>query len=178
MASRITKGEWTIATTAAGIVDAAQWGVDLIPVFGEAANAIADPIIGILMVGYFWFRGVNLFQKPQRVLAIILGGLAEELSLEVLPAWIFDVWYIRSSVMEEEAQMAALEEQEMLLANVPNPPLYRDGVRMPDAERTRTINSLPAKRNDNNMIINMNPSNKNGIRVAGPSHTGSQRSSK
>lgn len=116
MASKIGKTEWKVATAIAGLVDAVQWGVDLIPVFGEGGNAIADPFIGLAMIGYFWFRGINLFKKPQRVLAIVLGGLAEELTLEVLPAWIADVWYIHHDVIREEAADAAAQAEMVALA--------------------------------------------------------------
>ena len=157
------KKEWGIAIAVAGAVDAAQWGVDCIPVYGEIANAILDPVIGASVLAYFWLRGVNLFYKPKRALAILLGGLAEEISLEVLPAWIMDVWYIRSDVLQEEAADAvAQEEADALAVGGGRQPAYteQDGniVRLPQAAQSQAA-SKPHN------IIDIRPPN-GGIKMA------------
>ncbi len=164
MASKIGKKERRISIAIAGALDAAQWGIDLIPVIGEGINAVADPFLGLAIMAYFWIRGVNLIYKPKRMVSLLLSGIAEELSLEVLPAWFFDMWYIHNDIMQEQAADAAVQEQNAALAaGAGRSPKYteQDGnmVRLPDSAVSETVSKA------NRIIHDIRPPN-GGMKLA------------
>ncbi len=132
MASKIKKSEWVILFVTAGTIDVLQWAIDFIPGFGEAANEILDPLLGVGLGVYFQFRGVNIITNVKRMLSLVGGTLAENLTASVAPAWFFDVWYIHSDVKNEEAETQAQKDQENMLQNNINQPLNDGGMRSPN----------------------------------------------
>jgi hypothetical protein len=105
--------EWKILYGVTGSIDVIQWILDFTGV-GDVASEIADPCIGIALASYLQIRGIPTFNHLKRALSLIGGDLAEQFSVQVLPAWIFDVWYIHRTVKEEWAmqQASLIEEQE------------------------------------------------------------------
>jgi hypothetical protein len=130
MNSKIKKFEWIIVYFIAGITDITQWILDAVAV-GAVINPIADPIIGAIFAIYFQLRGVSMTQNINRLLSLIGCTALEELSVSVAPAWIFDVWYIHSTVRSEKAQYMANEQASMMLEDSNNMPLNENGVRAP-----------------------------------------------
>jgi|GEM_PF-1419848 len=135
MASKIGKSKWYALIAIAGAIDIAQWLLDFAVGPGEAINEVADPIIGTLWAIYLQNNGVDIIHKWKRVGSLIGGTLAEMLSVSVLPAWFFDIWYIYSDVRSEDAEAVAQKEQEEMLSNNINQPLNKGGVRAPNQAR-------------------------------------------
>ena len=129
MASKIGKAEWYAVYAAALTVDVIQWVADFIIGPGEAANEIANPIIGAVAVAYFELRGVKIAKNWKRLGSLIGGTVAEMLTVSVLPAWILDVIFIHSDVKKEEEAERALKEQQDLVKNNINQPRYENGMR-------------------------------------------------
>jgi len=138
--------EWKMVFILTGLTDLAQWGIDLIPGYGEAINEIGDPCIGIILGLYFQLRGVSMIQRPGRLISLIASDLAEQLSVDVAPAWIIDAWYIHKTVADEwslqQASMAESQEDGQPLNRMVNgqatrkptvikKPLNQGGKRLP-----------------------------------------------
>jgi hypothetical protein len=144
MASRIGKWEWGALYAVAGTIDVVQWAADFVLGVGEGVNEIADPIIGIALGGYFQLRGVSMIKRPERLLSLVGGYLAEALSVSIAPAWIIDVWLIHKSVRQEEAQLKAMQEegqeQEIMGQDNVQRPLYQNGIRRPSLENRQPLN--------------------------------------
>jgi hypothetical protein len=104
--------EWKMVFILTGLTDLAQWGIDLIPAYGEAINEISDPCIGIIFGLYLQLRGVSMVKRISRLISLVASDLAEQLSFDVAPAWIIDAWYIHSTVKQEWAEQQALLEAE------------------------------------------------------------------
>jgi len=105
--------KWKILYVAAGMIDIAQWVVDLIVGPGEVGNEVADPFIGLGFGLFFQLEGVSMVKRISRLLSLVGGYAAEALSASVAPAWIVDVWYIHRTVKEEwAAEQASLAENE------------------------------------------------------------------
>jgi hypothetical protein len=149
--SKITKKEWTGVFAVAGALDVIQWVIDFTGV-GIAVNEVADPIIGVIALGYFEWRGVSMIKHMSRALSLLGATALEDLTGSIAPAWIIDVWYIHKSVVREEAEERAQQtEAEFMKTNIQKP-LYKDGARQP-----RNIS-------DNSQS---QPANMNGIRAPG-----------
>lgn len=114
---------------AAGFIDILQWV--LIPFV--VADEIADPIIGIGILGYFQARDVSIITKPKRVISLMGSYLGEAFTDSIAPAWIFDIWYIYWDVKREDAIFANQKIQEEN-NNDYRRPLYEKGRREPIGE--------------------------------------------
>jgi len=122
--------EWKILYGVTGAIDVAQWLLDFTGI-GDIASEFADPCIGIALGTYMQMRGVSMAAQPKRIVALIGGDLAEQLSVQVFPAWIMDVWYIHKTVREEGGnEQASLSENE---EGQENQPANSGGVRRPQA---------------------------------------------
>jgi hypothetical protein len=112
--------EWKVLFGISGTLDAVQWLIDFIPGYGEAANEVIDPIVGICLALYFQLRGVSMVKRISRLLSLVGGYFAEVLTASVAPAWVIDVWYIHKTVKEEwAAEQAYLAETEEDQENQP-----------------------------------------------------------
>ena len=133
-ASKIGKKEWVALYIIAGVTDITQWIIDF-TVVGAGVNEAADIYIGATIAAYLHLRGVSLTQHWKRAAALVGGTIAEMATVSVLPAWIFDIWYIHADVRKEEAQIKAQKAQAEMLQNNVRQPLYAEengvGVRKP-----------------------------------------------
>ena len=134
MASKITKTGWKGLYIAFGIVDVVQIIIDFFPPEGETFNEIADPVIGGLLFAYFQTHGVSMLKYPSRLASLLGVAGLEELTGGIAPAWIIDIWYIKKTVMKEEAAEQEAVAQAMMLVNENNQPVNSDGVRAPKTE--------------------------------------------
>jgi len=125
MASKIGKGEWVALYVATGAIDVVQWLADFTGI-GIVVSAEADPFIGVALAGYLQWRGVSMFSHISRLLSIVGGTIAEEMTGSVAPAWIIDVLYIHRDVRKEEAAMRTEREQEEFLQSNIQRPLYQE----------------------------------------------------
>jgi hypothetical protein len=135
MASKIGKKEWWFVYGVAGTIDAVEFLTDLflteffaVP---EAVWTIVDRVVGIIAVAYFELRGVRIITHPSRLLSMVGVQGLEFITGGAAPAWVVDVWYIKKSVMAEEAAIKAQKEQEEMLQNVTVQAAYQDGMRQP-----------------------------------------------
>ena len=159
MASSIGKVGWLSLYAIALTIDAVQFlvGIFEIPLSALgvgvaliAINEAADPFIGLLAVGYFQIKGVNVISNWKRMASLLCVGGIDELTGGIASLWFLDVWYIRRDVQREEARIRAEQEaqqQQQILAGVqqrlyvdgrrnPAPqdsaqPAYKDGTRIP-----------------------------------------------
>ena len=142
MASRIKKSGWLALYIITGTIDLIQIIADLtLTEFvgaPEIGSEIADPFIGLILLGYFQLKGVSIITKPSRLISLLGVTGLEELTGGLAPAWILDVWYIHKTVRREEAAAAAAREQEEAFQNQDRVPLYSevDGVptRLPKSD--------------------------------------------
>jgi len=104
--------EWKILYGVTGTIDVIQWAADLTGV-GAGVSEVADPFIGIGLGVWFQVRGASLTKQPRRLVSLVASDVAEQLSVQVLPAWILDALYIHKTIKEEWAiEQAALAAQE------------------------------------------------------------------
>ena len=137
--SKIGKFEWLVLYAITGIIDLIQVVISLTGI-GIAVNEIADPIIGIILLGYFEIRGVSLITKPARLISLLgILGL-ETFTGGIAPAWIVDIWYIHSSVKRED--QAKEESMVNLFQNNIRNPVYQNGTRPPriDTPKNKPLN--------------------------------------
>jgi hypothetical protein len=137
MASRIGKTEWKIVYLVTGFLDFVQFVIiELILVWffglGAAINEILDPIVGFALAIYLSIRGVNLFQRMNRLVSMVGMEAASEFTGGAVQLWILDVWYIHRDVKKEEAEAQAQKEMAEEMSNVTQQPLNQGGVRAPD----------------------------------------------
>ncbi len=139
--SKISKGEWLFLYIIAGIIDLIQIVISLTGI-GIAISAAADPIIGIILVGYFQIRGVSMIKHPSRLISLLGVAGLEFVTGSIAPAWIIDIWYINRTVKAEEAQSKAqFVDAEIYQNNVRRPLYNEDGVRLPQSNAGSTKNT-------------------------------------
>ena len=84
--------EWKILYAVTGTIDLIQMFSDFLftEFFAapEIINEIIDPIIGTCLGVYFQLRGVSMVKRISRLLSLVAGDFAEQLSVSVAPAWI------------------------------------------------------------------------------------------
>ncbi len=141
MKSKISKGEWFLIYAIAGIVDLIQLIISFTGV-GIAINEVADPIIGITLLGYFQIRGVSMIKHPSRLLSLLGVAGLEAITGGIAPAWIVDVWYINRTVKAEEVGADSDNEVSTLLQNNIRKPLYENGIRKPQPNTPNTPQKL------------------------------------
>jgi hypothetical protein len=144
MKSKISKGEWFLIYAIAGIIDIIQFVISFTGV-GIAVNEVADPIIGITLLGYFQIRGVSMIKHPSRLLSLLGVAGLEAITGGIAPAWVVDVWYINRTVKAEEAGADSNSEVSALLQNNIRKPLYENGIRNPQSSTP----AIPPKLNIN-----------------------------
>ena len=169
MASKIGKGEWKLLYLASGVIDAIQIIIDFIPPVGEAINEVADIIIGVGLLAYFQLRGVSMFQRLSRVVSLLGVAGLEELTGGLAPAWIADVWYIHKTVKQEEAEIEAQNQEEMMRTESMRQALNRDGVRQPRTITANTYSEDQSNTGSNSgqgTTRNIKPLNIDGVRIA------------
>lgn len=131
MASRIPKDQWKLHYAVAGVVDLLQIALDAFGPFGIAVNAFIDPVIGILLILYFWLRGFNIITHPKILLSLLCVAGLEEITGGIAPAWIADIWYIRKTILSEQGEVE---------------PEIPKGVTLPRGSRLPPLNSKPGVR--------------------------------
>jgi hypothetical protein len=151
MASKIGKGEWKMLYVGTGFLDLVQIILDFFAI-GVAANPIIDFVFGFVLLGYFQIRGVNMLTKPSRVLSILGFEILDDITGGLAPAWIIDVWYIKRSVDQENANNQTAITQQQFLNSHKKQPLYSNGSRQP----------TPTLRN-----ANLGPRYSDGMRAPG-----------
>ena len=70
-----------------------------------------------------------MIQRPGRLVAMIAGDLAEQLSINVAPGWVGDVYYIHKTVKEEWAAEQASSSE--IGGGQGNQPANRNSIRRP-----------------------------------------------
>ncbi|MBU6426662.1 hypothetical protein KGQ27_00245 [Patescibacteria group bacterium] len=161
MASKIGKTEWWFLYGITGIIDIIQYVIDFTGI-GEVINMIFDPACGALIGVYFQLRGVSMIKRPGRLISLVGVAGIGELTGGIASFWIVDIWYIQRSVKQEDAELQAQKEQEEMLSNTVQQPLYKDGVRQPQMV-TQTANTYDPSAYRN---ANTKPLVNDGIRRA------------
>ncbi len=144
MKSKISKGEWAFIFVIAALIDVVQFVIGFLGV-GIAINEVADPIIGITLLGYFQIRGVSIIKHPSRLISLLGVAGLEAITGGIAPAWVVDVWYINRTVKAEEAGADSNSEVSALLQNNMRKPLYQNGIRKPQSSTP----AIPPKLNIN-----------------------------
>jgi len=132
--------EWLVLGGVAGTTDVIQWAADLTGI-GAGASEFADPFIGIAIGTWLQLRGASLIKQPKRLISLVASDIAEQISVQTLPAWVLDVWYIHSTVKQEWEEQEALK---MAAENEGNLPANREiggrMMRMPPRKQPANIN--------------------------------------
>lgn len=131
MASGIPKDQWKFHYAVAGFVDLLQIVLDGFGPIGIGINALMDPIIGALLILYFWFRDFNILTHPKILLSLLCVAGVEELTGGIAPAWIADIWYIQKTIVSEQGEAE---------------PEIPKGVTLPRGRREPPLNSKPGVR--------------------------------
>jgi hypothetical protein len=154
MASKMSKGEWTMLYIVTGTLDFVQFFViEVILVWffgaGVAINEVLDPIVAGGLLVYFPLRGVSLIKEWKRVASILGFEGASAITGGAAQLWVFDVWYIHSDVKREEAEEKALEanaQQEQMQEDDETPQnvvdMNGEPVRLPRGNVVNTMHTI------------------------------------
>ena len=108
--SKIKNIEWVFLFVVMGALDAFQFLIDFTGI-GAIINSFADPLIGVVLAGYFQLRGVSMIKHPTRLISLLCIVGLESITGGLAPAWIIDIWYIRHSVKRKKPNIKNNSQQ-------------------------------------------------------------------
>ena len=177
MACKIKKGEWILLYIVTGVIDVIQYILDFIVGPGEAINMVADAVIGVLLLGYFQFRGAAMFKHLGRAGSMVGMTALGELTAGVASFWILEVWYMQKSIKKEQALEQDAQGQEEMFANNVRQPAYVNGARQPRTGNSNQPEQTGQRTRNNMPLSSKTYANSGGVRAPSmsfqkPSNTG------